>query len=163
MIMSRAELEATPMPQIRQLVNSLNLPQSPTDTKEILITRLLNESAKQPEKPEEPTEPKDIDQVECTMEQVKTAVNGFILRGMKVFYNKDEKTWLFRIQLKSQRIRDTNSGEIRVVESYRDDSGTLKQPLAAIKRCASVLMQGAPSPREVEAPRDPAKGFEKVA
>lgn len=168
MIENRAQLEGMKMVDLKHLALQMGTdPSQPSETKEALIERLLVVNSLQPEqekKPEDaPTEPETPKAVFCTIKQVKDAVNPFILRGMKVFYDKETNCWLFRVKLKSYNIRDANTGEIRVVERWRDDSGTLNQPLATIRRCASVLMQGVSKPENAKPEFDPAASYETVA
>lgn len=166
MILSREELEPLKMAELRGIVASLELdPVQPNETKAEVIQRLLLEAAKEPETvmdvPAEEAE--NSLPAQCTIEEVKKAVNPYILRGMKVFYDRKTNCWLFRVQLKSYAVRDTNTGETRLIERWRDDSGTLNQSLEVIKRCARVLMQGAPSPEFVKPQRSIPDSYESVA
>lgn len=168
MLYDKTQLEAMKMPELKHLALEMKLdPSNPSETKEMLINRLMIATATEPNAPEKPLddqlEAKPSEKVTCTIEQVKAAVNPFILRGMKLFYDKDSQCWRFCVQLKSYTIRDSNTGETRLIERWRDDSGTLNQPLAVIKRCAQVLMQNAPTPQQVKPQFNPADGYEAVA
>ena len=175
MIASRAELEATKMSNLKQLVVQIGGERSlPAESKANLIDRILFEMSKQPTSPLEKMEQaqKENDSIQpnktdathhCTIEEVIKAVNPFILRGMKVFYNDGDDTWLFRVQIKSSSVRDTNTGNVSVIERWRDDSGTMKQPLATIKRCASILMQNAPASTAPVPVHNPAANYQQMA
>lgn len=166
MLIERSQLESRKMSELRVLMAEMGgEPSQPTETKEMLIDRLLLQSAKQPESnnPEIEAKIEDKKAESCTIDQVIKAVNPYILRGMKVFHDKESNSWLFRIQMKSTRVRDANTGEMRLVDVWRDDSGTLFQSIAIIKRCANVLMQGAPNKSEIEKPFNPADSYTAVA
>ena len=172
MILNRAELEAMKMQDLKKLAATLGYdPSLPSETKDKLIARMLLESAKEPEQeavkadlgdeaPVEAAAPAPVGM--CTIEEVVKAVNPYILRGMKVYHNAADNTWLFRVKIKPSTIRDTNSGQVVTIERWRDDSGTLKQPLATIKRCASILMQNAPSASAAVPTRNPAASYQEV-
>lgn len=165
MVLERKDLEAMKFPDLKRLASEMGANPQPSETKEILIDRLLLLAAQEP-LPKEPEQAKETTKPvseSCTIEQVKEAVGPFILRGMKVFYDKESNSWLFRVQIKSYTVRDTNSGEVRVMERWRDDSGTLNQPLSTIKRCASILMQNALQPAQVAKPFNPAERYEAIA
>lgn len=175
MIVSRDQLENTKMPDLKQLIVQLGGDSSaPNETKANLIDRILFETAKQPEKPldeqirdsvnkQQAKKEKEEEPTSCTMAQVIKAVNPYILRGMKVFYDKDSHSWLFRVKIKSGQVRDTNTGETQVINRWRDDSGTLNQPLKTIVRCASILMQNASQSKVLKAAEyDPTQHYEEV-
>lgn len=164
MLLERSQLEGMKLGDLKRLTHEIAIePSLPTETKEALINRLLVASAMEA-KPENPTEEKkEPAKASCTIDQVKLALNPYILRGMKLFYDADSKSWLIRIQLKSHVVRDSNTGETRVIERWRDDSGTLNQPIEVIKRCARVLMQGAPTPEQVKPVFNPSDSYESVA
>lgn len=144
MIFTRKDLQSMKMAELKNLYAqqyggaSLN-----TDTKESLIDKVLFESAKQRNEPEKntPQAAQQQERVEQSINDVLTAVNAQILKGMKVYHSAQDKTWLFVVKLKSGAIRDTNTGEVRIIERERIDSGTLKQPMKTIKRCAQILTQ----------------------
>lgn len=170
MILEKSDLETMKMAELRNLMGTIGGSSEAGESKEALINRILLQAAKQPdadppadEDPRLPKNTKVIESHEVTLEQLKTAIQPYILRGMKFFYNANEKTWLFRIKLKAYQIRDTNSGETRLQERWRDDSGTMKQPITTIIRCASLLMQNAPRPGVVEQQSRVTEGFESIA
>lgn len=167
MIVDREQLEATKMPELKQLIVQMKGdPSQPGETKSSLIERILFESAKEPQ-PEKDSISDGIrgpaQVVTCSVEDVKKAVANFTFRGMKFFHNPEDNTWLFRVQIKSSSIRDTNSGTIQVIERWRDDSGTMNQPLSTIKRCASILMQNAPRAESAAPQHNPAAQYTEVA
>lgn len=168
MLLERTQLENMKMAELRILNTNIGGdPVLPNVTKEELINRMLYDSAKQP-KPltqEEMTEskPEEKEVEHCTIEEVIKAVNPYILRGMKVYHDKDNDGWLFRVQMRNTRIRDANTGEVKLVEVWRDDSGTLKQPLVVIKRCANVLMQGVTVQAQMQKSVDPTSHYTAVA
>ncbi len=162
MLLERAQLEEMKMAELRVLnAQSGGEPVLPHVTKEELINRMLLEVAKQPQSTIAKKEP--VSHPICTIEEVIKAVNPYILRGMKVFHDKESNCWLFRVQLKGIRLRDSNTGEIRTVDQWRDDSGTLNQSLNTIKRCADLLMQGVTGARQVEKPFNPNDRYTAVA
>jgi hypothetical protein len=184
MMIDRDTIQGYKMHQLKHLIVAMGGEPSPNNEKRAdLETRILLESAK--EAPPRPTvaddspqqdddapmpslEPKAEDHEEtCTMQQVMEAVNPFILRGLKVYHYVDEDTkkesWLFRIKLKSIRVRDTNTGEWAEQERWGEDSGTVNQPLSVIKRCATRLMQKAPRPGEVRRDNKPSDKYSEVA
>jgi hypothetical protein len=165
MLFDRNQLESMKMPELKALAVEMGLtPSLPSETKDVLISRLMVEVAKEPEtKHVEEKEPMVQQPTQCTIEEVRKAVGEFIMRGMKMYYSGDDKTWLFRVQLKSMAVRDSLTGETRMVERWRDDSGTLNQPLDTIVRCARVLMQNSPTPREIEPEKNVTAGYEAVA
>lgn len=153
MIFDRTQLESQKMNELKHLILSIGGdPSQPNETKDQLIERILLVAAKQPEA--EPGEKDDmakgIEQTpENSIEEVLKAVNPHILRGMKVYHDKDNNSWMFQLKLKPAMIRNSNTGEMTQVERHKHDSGTLNQPLVTIKRCADVLMQKAPRLEEV--------------
>lgn len=171
MILERENLEAMTTKQLFALSYEVGCvidnPMAPKDT---IIAQLLVHSAQEPASIdasrnalEGHTKAKQAFPVAVTIEQLKDALNPFILKGMKLFYNKDDATWLIRVRLKNIRIRDSLTGEERFIERYRDDSGTMNQPLETIRRCARVLMQGAPTAQEVKEPAILLKEYEAIA
>jgi hypothetical protein len=161
--MERAQLELLKIYELRALASqTAGVEFTPSDTKESLITKLL--VADSMVKPETPvTEVKPVSHESCTIEDVKSGCNAFILRGLKLYHNQNDNTWLMQIKLKPTLVRDTNTGLTRYVDRYREDSGTLNQPLVTIVRCARVLMSNAPTPKEVEVEHDRSKQYEAVS
>lgn len=168
MILERNELESMKTEDLKKLAVEIQVELTPQDSRKEIINRLIVKSAEeiqdQPQTPiEDVTQPKQTNVSITPIEDVKTALNPFILRGMKLYHNGQDNTWLIRIKMKPMMVRDTNTGESKMIERWRDDSGTLFQPIEAIKRCARVLMSNAPTAREVEPQRDAAKGYDAVA
>lgn len=148
----RLSLEAAKLPQLKNLIVTMGgEPSQPSEKKDQLIDRILFEAAKEPRPVTQEAE-KDTPLPElpkatpgaCTIEQVLEAVNPYILRGLKVYYmaatETDKESWLFQVEGRSYRVRDTNTGEWKQVKRMLEDSGTLHQPLSVIKRCAGALM-----------------------
>lgn len=166
MILDRSELEPMKIAELRNLMLTLGGSNEAGETKESLINRLILHGAKQgeDEKPEDgQPKVKTESSHQVTIEQLKKAVGRHILRGMKLFYNADEDTWLMRVRLRDQIVRDTNSGMAKAIQRWANDSGTMKMPIGVITMCAAKLMQNAPKPDEVAKEPDVTKGFEAVA
>jgi len=152
MLFDRAQLEEMTRNQLITLAVEAKVDLGhPAEGKRHLIDRLMLHSATEIPSLDAPlpalearTEANPNTGIQCTIEQVKEACAPFILRGMKIFYDDAEKSWLFRYKLKPVSVRDALTGESRMQERWREDSGTLYQPLETIKRCANVLMQRAP-------------------
>ncbi len=159
--MERTELESLKIHDIRSLAEHERIEFTPNDNKEMLINKLLIASSAVVIEPE--VAPVYKKPPICSIEQVKDALNPFILRGLKLYHNPDDQTWFMQVKIKPVWVRDTNTGEKRLVERTRDDSGTLHQPLETIRRCARVLMSNAPTLRETEPERNPANGYSEVA
>jgi hypothetical protein len=168
MLLERDKLEELKMPELYALAHDLNVELGRGESKEAVINRILISSVTTdvPDAPqtalEAHTEAKTPAKVHCTIEQVKDVCNSFILRGMELFHRQEDDSWLMRIRLKPMWVRDTNTGERKQIERWREDSGTLNQPIEAVRRCARVLMSNAPTPAEAE-PERLSKGYEAVA
>lgn len=160
MIVERAELEKLTKIQLQAMAAQSGEAPKQSDSKEDLITRIIYASAKQSATVDQEDEAKnqsaededdfELDeetdayinpnQVECTIEEVKKAVNRHILVGMKVFHDKDEGTWLFHFDQPDSMIQNNITGRYERQPLFLQDSGTLKQPLGAIKRSAATMM-----------------------
>lgn len=159
MIVERAELEAASKNQLKQVIVTVGGEPSPIgETKAELVDRILLEAAKQPNEPmpeiEKKLTPDGKPQPSNTIEQVTTALNDYVLRGMKIYHDPENETWLFHYDMPPIQLRDTNSGQIRMEPKFVQDSGTLKQPMMVIRRCAMAVMSRAV--RETLKPRAPA-------
>lgn len=172
MLLEREQLEGMKMNDLKHLALEVGIdPSLPSETKDVLINRLLIHSAKEPlpdtidqnAKEMASTDAKDGKPVGCSIQEVKTAVAPFIFRGMKLYHDAETSSWMMRVQLKSMVVRDSRTGESKMIERWRDDSGTLKQPIEVIKRCARILMQGAPTPEQIKPQFDPADHYEAIA
>lgn len=170
-VLEREELVALKMPELRSLMQSIGGSVDQSETKESLINRLLLQSAQQPRDEEDDNnEDKEgtelrvrVEAPTVTPEQLKKAVGRFVLRGMEVYHNAKDLTWLFRVKLRPHILRNTNTGAIQQLERWANDSGTLRQPIETIVMCAAKLMQQAPKPVAKEQERDSSKGLEKLA
>lgn len=151
MIVERAELEAASKNDLKQTIIAVGGEPSPVgETKATLIDRILLEVAKQPNDAEEAPQikkesytPDGKPQPVCSVEQVVKAVNEFILRGMKFYHDPECDSWLFHFDMPPVQVRDTNTGQIRIEPKFVQDSGTMKQPISVIRRCASGVMSRA--------------------
>jgi hypothetical protein len=169
MIVDRKDLEGKKMSELKQLIVVMGGdPSQPNELKDHLIDRIVLQSAIQPQQPvdsdihtDTPAEEKTYPT--CTIDEVIRAVNPFILRGMKVFHDREGGTWLFRVRKRDQRYRDTNTGQMITTEVWAEDSGTLHQPLKNIRSCASTLMQGALNPAELPKPASITDSYTAVA
>jgi hypothetical protein len=167
MLLQREQLEDMNITQLKGLAYEIGMElDNPSEPKPSLINRLMVESAKEvpPVAPETPLA--DVEQRPaplCTIDEIKRAVNAEILKGMELFHNKDDQTWYMRIKIRPLTMRDSNTGEIKTIPRYRDDSGTLHQPLATIRLCARTLMSGISMVAETKPMADPAKHYESVS
>ena len=166
--MERQELEDLNINQLRNLAATIpTIELQRGDSKETIVHKLLVDAATVKDTPnsqaEDRTEMNTPAKVSTTIDAVKLALNPFILRGMKLYYKPEDSTWLMRIKLKPMTMRDTNTGEIKLLERWREDSGTLNQPLETIRRCARVLMSNAPTPKQLEPERDATRDMTAVS
>lgn len=168
MLLERDQLESMKMHELKGLAAEIGAePSQPSETKESLINRLMLEAAKQPNPKEETLDEEQqkepVNAPSCSMDEVKRACSAYILRGMKLYHDQKHNSWLMRVQLKSAMVRDSLTGERKMIERWRDDSGTLAQPLEVIKRCGHILMQNAPVPEQTQPKRSIADSYEAVA
>lgn len=183
MIVNRDQLEAMKMPELKQLALQEGLDASPFgERKETLIDRIMLKAAQEPINDKNPNEqhydddPKpqadeqepqrpaaDYDVNAVPIEEIRKACAGYILRGMKLFYNDDDKTWQMRVRLRDRVVRDSRDGTTKIYENWKEDSGTCRQPLEVIKRQARILMQGVPTKDEVQVKPITPSGMEEVA
>ena len=176
MLFNKDELDTKTLKELHAIAIAENVAIDKSLTKQEIIELLILESAKQPV--EDVKEVKEVEsegkkepykhprkqtklenaysslgitgEDEPTIEQLKVALNDFILRGLKLFFHKDSNTWEMRVQLSSLHVRDKNTGLTRITERWKVDSGTLCQPLKIIVRCASILMQNVPAQRDID-------------
>ena len=166
MMFDKSELEGMKMGDLYQIAADMKVEMAQGMSKADLVSRIiLKTTMPEPEKPIETpiTEAKPVAKVHTSIETLKQAVNAFTLRGMELFHRAEDDTWFMRVKVKPIRVRDTNTGEVVTIERWREDSGTMNQPIETIRRCARVLMSNAPAPRELEPQRGIAQGYEAVA
>ena len=156
MILERATLEQAKMPELRQLMATMGGSVAATESKADVIDRLLLLAAKQPAPAKTEDEEEDDEKKPApntTIEQVKEVCAGYVLLGMKIYHDVEGNTFMFRVRGKDTIVRDTNTGARTLVETWKEDSGTLRQPIATIRRCAAILMQNVKGPEKAK------KGF----
>lgn len=72
----------------------------------------------------------------CSQEVVEKALKRFSDTGLAVHFSEDGQQWHMRRAMPPRR--DVHTG--LPVDVVREDSGSMFQPLATIKRCAEMLM-----------------------
>lgn len=128
MILQREILQAKKQHEIRTMLTQYGASWSAKEKKTELIDRLIQISMtvqpnervkKEEEKPKEvPSYP--------TIDEILKEVQPYREHGLNVAFTEDGSAWLFSIVKRGKTIEDT---------------GTTKQPLSVIRRCADLLVR----------------------
>lgn len=151
MIFQEDELKTKRIGEIRSILAQKGAEFKRTETKADLIKRLieLNFTSQPSDKITEEAKPKRPEDYWLTKEQVLEAVTSQRLQGLKCSFSPDEKNWMFQFDCGMVLDKTINSYVPRVLT----DSGTMKQPLNIIKRCAVMLVRPDMAKAEAEQER----------
>lgn len=148
MIFQRDLLQQKKQHEIRSLLVQHGASWHPTEKKSDLIDRLIMITmATQPDsklKKHEKVEPMPVKYP--TKDEVLEATELHRSMGMKVNFSNDDTLWHFYIQKGTRKdhnaVSDINLSQEAPVQIWgKEDSGTMKQPLGIIVRCADMLVR----------------------
>lgn len=141
MIYQEALLKAKSKNELRQMMVAAGAEYRLTEKKSDLIQRLIELSlTAQPTDRLEPEKVEDKPKPEVpwlTKEEVNDAVMSYKLQGLKVSFSPDSKCWMFQFDCGMSFDPTTKLYGPRVLT----DSGTMKQPIEVVKRCAHMLVR----------------------
>lgn len=140
MIFQEDELKGKKIYEIRALMAQYGAGFKRTEKKAELIKRLIELKLTSQPNDKKGLEKEEIKKPELpwlTKEQVIEAVMPFKLQGLKVSFSPDGTCWMFQFDCGMVLDRTLNTHVPKVLT----DSGTMKQSINVIKRCAQMLVR----------------------